>query len=534
MVRTKTGDEIEKPLENIKFSGISWVKNQGFYYSSYKKPDGSELSTKTDHHLLFFHKIGEDQEKDQVVFGDLSSQKFRYLQGSVSEDQRYLTISAADSTSGNLLFIMDLNQQESELLAVTSGMDSDTWLIDSQGDDLYFLTNLDAPNYRLVKTNIANPSSDTWQDIIPESDQVLSVSTGGGFLFAHYMRDAVSQVFHYDHSGKIITEILLPESGTISTPSGKQGDQELFFHFTNYKTSSSIYSYNVKTREISLFRKSKCKFSSDLYETYQVFYHSKDGTKIPMTITHKKDLPLDGHNPTILYGYGGFNISLTPSFSVSNAVWLEMGGVYAVPNIRGGGEYGKDWHKSGTKLQKQNVFDDFIAAGEFLQKNGYTSPEFMALKGGSNGGLLVGAVINQKPELAAVALPAVGVMDMLRYHKFTAGAGWAEDYGNPEESEDMFRYLLAYSPVHNVIENGHYPATLITTADHDDRVVPAHSYKFAAELQSAVSAKFGPTLIRIEKNSGHGAGMSLSRQIQLQTDLMSFALFNMGVTEIKD
>ncbi|CAM3724052.1 prolyl oligopeptidase family serine peptidase [Rheinheimera salexigens] len=531
IIDAETKQQLEPELVDIKFSGISWVGNAGFYYSSYDKPDGSELSAKTDQHKLYYHQLGTAQQQDQVVFGASDGQKHRYVGASVSDDARYLLISASVSTSGNKLFIKDLTQPNSQLVTILDHTDSDTYLLDNDGSTLFLVTNLNAPNKKVVKVDAANPTADHWQDIIAETEHVLSANKGAGYIFAEYMVDAISKVQQYDYSGTLIRDIQLPNLGSVSGFDGKKQDDTLYYSFSNYTTAPTIYSFSATSGKSEVYHQSAAKFASDNFVSEQVFYASKDGTKVPMIISYKKGLKLDGSNPTILYGYGGFNVSLTPGFSVTNAVWMELGGVYAVPNLRGGGEYGKDWHKAGTLMQKQNVFDDFIAAAKYLQQQGYTSAEKLAIRGGSNGGLLVGAVMTQQPELVKVALPAVGVMDMLRYHTFTAGAGWAYDYGTSEQSVDMFNYLQGYSPVHNVKQGVAYPATLVTTADHDDRVVPAHSFKFAAELQ-AKAAGVNPQLIRIETNAGHGAGTPVSKQIEQTADIFSFTLYNMGYTAL--
>jgi prolyl oligopeptidase len=478
---------------------------------------------------LYFHKLGTAQKTDTIIFGD--QEKRRYVGGSVSEDDRYLFISAANSTSGNELYVKDLEKPNSEIIPIVSTFDFDVDVIDNLGSKLYIATNINAPNKRIVCVDASNPSQENWVDFIPETENVLSPSTGAGFIFATYMKDAISLVKQYDYKGTLIREVTLPGIGTASGFNGKTKDAELYFSFTNYTTPATIYSFNPKEGKSSVYKKPIVDFKSENYVSSQVFFASKDGTKIPMIITHKKGLKLDGKNPTILYGYGGFNISLTPSFSIANAVWLEMGGIYAVANMRGGGEYGKKWHDAGTKFQKQNVFDDFIAAAEYLISEKYTSSDFLAIKGGSNGGLLVGAVMTQRPKLMKVALPAVGVLDMLRYHTFTAGAGWAYDYGTAEDSKEMFDYINSYSPVQNVKAGINYPATLVTTGDHDDRVVPAHSFKFAAQLQ-AKQAGANPVLIRIETNAGHGAGKPVSKTIEEASDIQAFTLYNMGFTEL--
>lgn len=518
----------EDTLVDVKFSGISWKGNDGFYYSSYDKPKGSELSAKTDQHKLYYHKLGTAQTSDKVIFGAKASEKNRYVGGYLTEDNKYLLITASISTSGNKLFLKDLTKPNSKLVAVTDNYDSDTYVIDSRGDKLYLVTNLNAPNKKVVTVSAKNPTPDNWKEFIAETDNVLSPSTGAGYFFAEYMVDAVSKVLQYDFDGKLIREVKLPGVGSVGGFGGKTKAKELYFSFTNYNTPTSSYKFNPKEGTYKVYWKPAISFNSNDYESKQVFYNSKDGTKVPMIITYKKGLELNGKNPTILYGYGGFNISLTPSFSIANAVWMEQGGVYAVPNLRGGGEYGKKWHKAGTQMQKQNVFDDFIAAAEYLIANNYTSSDYLAIRGGSNGGLLVGATMTQRPDLMRVALPAVGVLDMLRYHTFTAGAGWAYDYGTAEQSKEMFEYLKGYSPVHNVKKDVAYPATLVTTGDHDDRVVPAHSFKFAAELQDKQKAGSNPVLIRIETNAGHGAGTPVAKTIEQYADIFGFTLFNMG------
>lgn len=516
---------LEDTLTDIKFSGLSWKGNEGFYYSSYDKPTGSELSAMTDQHKLYYHTLGTPQSEDKIVFG--LGQKRRYIGGHVTQDDKYLIITAANSTYGNELYIKDLTNPNSKIVTLVNNFDNDHYVIENDGDKLFIVTDKDAPNRKIVIADAKNPSA-PWVDFIPETENVLSPSTGSGYFFAHYMKDAISQVKQYDYHGNLVREVELPGVGSVGGFGGKKEDTTLYFTFTNYITAGTIYSYEPKEGKTAVYEKSKAKFNSDDYESKQVFYTSKDGTKIPMIISHKKGIQLNGKNPTILYGYGGFNVSLTPGFSIANAVWMENGGIYAVPNLRGGGEYGKQWHVAGTQTQKQNVFDDFIAAGEFLIENGYTSPDYLAIRGGSNGGLLVGACMTQRPDLFKVALPAVGVLDMLRYHTFTAGAGWAYDYGTAGQSKEMFEYLLGYSPVHNIKPGVEYPATLITTADHDDRVVPAHSFKFAAGLQEN---QYGtnPVLIRVDVNAGHGAGKPLSKTIEENADIQSFTLFNMGV-----
>lgn len=534
---TQSKTIIEDTLVDIKFSGMSWYKNEGFYYSSYDKPKGSELSAKTDQHKVYYHKLGTSQKEDQLIFGGTASEKHRYIYGSVTEDDRYLIISPRVSTSGNKLYIKDLTQPNSKLVEIIGNTDSDTYVIENEGSKLFLVTNLNAPNKKIVTVDASNPTPENWVDFIPETKNVLNPSTAGGYFFTEYMVDAVSKVMQYDYDGKLVREVKLPGVGSASGFGSKKEEKELYYSFTNYVTPGSIYKYDIETGTSELFRKPNIDFNPENYESKQVFYNSKDGTKVPMIITHKKGLTLNGKNPTILYGYGGFNVSLTPNFSIANAVWMEQGGIYAVPNLRGGGEYGKAWHDAGTQLKKQNVFDDFIAAAEYLIDQKYTSSDFLAIRGGSNGGLLVGATMTQRPDLMKVALPAVGVLDMLRYHTFTAGAGWAYDYGTAEDNKEMFDYLLGYSPVHNVKEGTQYPATMVTTGDHDDRVVPAHSFKFAAELQAKQTGN-NPVLIRIETDAGHGAGTPVSKTIEQYADIYGFTLYNMGFeilpTEIED
>lgn len=528
----KRNEVLKDTLVDVKFSGISWYKDEGFYYSSYDKPKGSVLSSKTDQHKLFYHKIGTNQSDDLLIYGMAKDQKNRYINASVTDDDRYLIISASISTSGNKLLFKDLVKPDSDFVSIIDNYNSDSYLLDNVGSTFYVVTNLDAPNQKIVSFEADAPDQMNWNDIIPEREHVLNPSSVGGYFFAEYMVDAISRVEQYDYQGNFIRNLKLPGIGSVNGFGGKRSDKIDFYSFTNYKTPPSIFSIDVETGVSKLYWQPKIDFNPNDYESKQVFYNSSDGTKIPMTITHKKGLKLNSKNPTILYGYGGFNISLNPSFSIANAVWLELGGVYAVANIRGGGEYGKKWHNSGTKMQKQNVFDDFISAAEYLIKEKITSNSFLALKGGSNGGLLVGAVMTQRPDLMKVALPAVGVLDMLRYHTFTAGAGWAYDYGTSQDSKEMFEYLLGYSPIHNIKKGNKYPATLITTGDHDDRVVPAHSFKFAAELQEKQSCS-NPTLIRIETDAGHGAGTPVTKTIQQYADIIGFTLFNMGVNELK-
>ncbi|CAH6836045.1 Prolyl endopeptidase [Vibrio chagasii] len=528
VIETETKQQLETEITDAKFTGISWLGNRGFYYSSYDKPDGSELSARTEQHKLYFHELGTEQASDKVIFGESNDEQHRYVSGYTTEDDRYLIILGKESTSGNRLFYIDLKSSEQSLNTLIDHVDSDTYLIDNQGENFILYTNLDAPNGKIVSFD---SGTEQWRDIISEKPQPLDISTGGGYLFAHYMVDVVSKIEQLDYQGNLVREIHLPGLGTASGLGGKKEQTQLYYTFTNYVTPPTIFSFDIESGSSEVYQRSESPFESDKFESKQVFYTSKDGTQVPMLISYKKGLKLDGNNPTMLYAYGGFNVSLTPSFSGTVGSWLELGGVYAVPNLRGGGEYGKAWHKAGTQQQKQNVFDDFIAAAEFLISENYTSSDKLAIRGGSNGGLLVGACMTQRPELFQVALPAVGVLDMLRYHTFTSGEGWAYDYGTSEQNQEMFKYLLGYSPVHNVVRGVDYPATLVTTADHDDRVVPAHSYKFIAELQDKHEGG-APVMIRIDVNAGHGAGMPLSKAIDLTADIYAFTLFNMGVESL--
>ncbi|EJC6857876.1 prolyl oligopeptidase family serine peptidase [Vibrio parahaemolyticus] len=528
VIDTETKEQLEPEIVDAKFTSISWLGSKGFYYSSYDKPQGSELSARTEHHKLYYHELGTPQSEDKVIFGEQGAQIHRYVSGTTTTDDRFLIIAGAESTSGNRLFYIDLQSDSQAIVTLRDTTQGDTYLIDSQDETLLLYTNLEAPNGKVVSYNT---QTEQWADVIAEQEQPLEISKGGGYLFATYMVDVLSKVKQFTYQGEWIRDVELPGEGTAYGLAGKKEETTLYYTFTNYVTPPTIFSFDVESGASTLYQESKAPFDRNEYESKQVFYTSKDGTQVPMIISYKKGISLDGSAPTMLYGYGGFNISLTPMFSGNVANWLELGGIYAVANMRGGGEYGKAWHNAGTQQQKQNVFDDFISAAEYLIENDYTSSERLAIRGGSNGGLLVGACMTQRPELFKVALPAVGVLDMLRYHTFTSGEGWKYDYGTSEQSEAMFRYLLGYSPVHNVKEGVQYPATLVTTADHDDRVVPAHSYKFIAELQDKQQGE-NPVLIRIDVNAGHGAGMPLSKQIDLTTDVYAFTLHNMGIESI--
>jgi prolyl oligopeptidase len=522
VIKTLDKTLVEDTLRDLKFTGIAWKGNDSFYFSTYDKPKGSQLSAKTQNHKLYFHKVGTPRSQDKLIF-----EGRRYIGGYLTEDERFLIVSASISTTGNELYAQDLSKPGSKLVTLVNNCENNHGIIANEGTKLIIETNLNAPNSKVVSTDFSNPTVENWKDLIPETENVLNTSVAGKKIFANYMVDVKTQVKQYDFNGKLEREVKLPGIGTASGFGGKETDQEIYYSFTSFTYPSTIFKYTIASGASTVYERPKVQFNPDDYETKQVFYYSKDSTKIPMFIVYKKGIELDGKNPTWLYAYGGFGISLTPSFSTSRIVWLENGGIYAQPNLRGGGEYGEKWHLAGTKMNKQNVFDDFIAAGEYLIKEKYTSSQYLAISGGSNGGLLVGATMAQRPDLAKVAFPAVGVMDMLRYHKFTAGAGWAYDYGTPEDSKEMFEYLRKYSPVHALKSGTNYPATLVTTADHDDRVVPAHSYKFAATLQESQTGN-NPVLIRIDVNSAHGSS-NLSKAIDLIADQYSFAWYNMGV-----
>jgi prolyl oligopeptidase len=514
-------------MSDLKFSSIAWKGNEGFYYSTYDKPQGSQLSAKTEHHKLMYHRLGTEQRSDDLIFGGEATPR-RYVGAAVTEDQNFLIITAANATYGNELYIQNITNTKAPISPIVTGFEHEQDVIWSRDGKLFIFTNQNAPNKKLVMVDAGAPGVSNWKDVIPETEFPLTVSTAGGKFFAQYLQDAVSKVYQYSPAGVREREIKLPGLGTAGGFSGKQEETDLYYSYTSYVYPPTIFHYDIKSGKTDVFKKPNVKFDPTKYESKQVFYTSADGTKVPMIITRKKGLPMDGTGPTMLYGYGGFSISLSPSFSVSNLAFIEAGGTYAVANLRGGGEYGDKWHNAGTKQQKQNVFNDFIAAGEYLIREKYTSKDRLAISGGSNGGLLVGACMTQRPDLFRVAFPAVGVLDMLRYHKFTAGAGWAYDYGTADDDKAMFDYLYKYSPVHNVKKGTCYPATMVMTGDHDDRVVPAHSFKFASELQAAQSCA-NPVLIRVETKAGHGAGKPTTMLIDEQTDKWTFLFWNMGL-----
>lgn len=523
--KQKTGEEINW----VKFTGFSWKGDEGFYYSRYPEPAaGDKLKGKNESPIVYYHKIGTAQTSDELIYEDKEHPQ-RFAGVSLTEDERFLILSTSEGTSGGEIWYKDLkNPSQKNFELLIPGFATEPTVVDNKDDKLLVLTNEGAPNYKLVLIDPKNKAKDDWKEVIAEMDEVLQgVSTGGGFLFASYLKDASTKVYQHDYIGKKIRSIEFPGIGSAGGFGGKKKDKEFFYTFTSFNYPPTIFRYDIATGKSTLFRKTETKFVPEDYETKQLFFTSKDGTKVPMFVSYKKGLQLDGNNPLLLYGYGGFNIPLTPGFSISNAFFMEQGGVYAQVNLRGGSEYGEDWHKAGMLEKKQNVFDDFIGAAEFLIKEKYTNNQKIAIRGGSNGGLLVGAAMTQRPDLFKVAIPQVGVMDMLRYHKFTIGYAWAVEYGSSDNKED-FEYLYKYSPLHNLKPGVSYPATLITTADHDDRVVPAHSFKYAAALQE-VQAGTNPALIRIESKAGHGAGKPISKQIEEAADIWSFTMYNLGI-----
>ncbi|HAH57272.1 MAG: prolyl oligopeptidase family serine peptidase [Lentimicrobium sp.] len=527
VMETATGKQLTDQLEWVKFSTIAW-RGDGFYYSRYDKPSGgSELSVKNEFQKVYYHKVGNPQSADELIYEN-PNYPLRNYGALTTLDEQFVILVENESTSGNALYVKDLKTPARGFVKLVDGFRYDYTVVHNNSHKFMLLTNSGAERYQLVEVDATNPAPANWKTIIPETENVLSsVEVAGGKLVAQYMVDAHSEMKVFDMDGKLLQTLSLPGPGTIAGFNGNEDEDLAFYSFTSFLEPSTVFTYDLKTNTSEVLYKSALDFDASLYISEQVFYTSKDGTRIPMFIVHRKDIKKDGTNPVYLYGYGGFNISLTPSFSVSRLLFLEQGGVVAIANLRGGGEYGDAWHRAGTKLQKQNVFDDFIAAAEYLIENKYTKPEKIAIAGGSNGGLLVGACMTQRPDLFGVALPAVGVMDMLRFHKFTIGWAWTDDYGSSEDSV-QYRYLKAYSPLHNLKEGSCYPATLITTADHDDRVVPAHSFKFAAALQKAQSCN-NPTLIRIETNAGHGAGKPVSKLIEEATDIWSFTMYNLGM-----
>jgi prolyl oligopeptidase len=523
VIEIATKKRLSDELKWVKFSGANWYKD-GFFYSRYPAPnDGLELSAKNEYHAVYYHKLGDDQSKDVRIFGNEENPLIYHFTG-ITESKDFLILYASTGTDGFETYYKDL-KNDGPITKLTSGFKNKSSVVDNVGNHLLVMTDIDAPKYRLVDVDLDNPDQSDWKDVIPETEHLLqSVSTGANKLWANYLQDVTTRIYRYDTDGNNKMEIKLPGLGSAGGFGGKKDDDHFFYSFSSFTIPNTIYKYDVDTDVSEPFFKADLKFNPDDFVEKQVFYTSKDGTKVPMFIVHKKGLELDGNNPTYLYAYGGFNVNLTPSFSTSRIILLENGGVFAMPNLRGGGEYGEEWHKAGMLHNKQNVFDDFIAAAEYLIDEKYTSSEKLAISGGSNGGLLVGAVMTQRPELYAATFPAVGVMDMLRYHKFTVGWGWVPEYGSSEDPEH-FENLLSYSPLHNLKEGVEYPATMITTADHDDRVVPAHSFKFGAKLQE-VHKGDNPVLLRIAVDAGHGAGKPTSKIIEEQADKWSFFFYN--------
>ncbi len=529
VMNIETGEILTDHINWVKFSGISW-KGEGFFYSSYDAPqEGDELSGQNRFHKVYYHILGTPQKQDLLIFEDKEN-PLRNFYGYLTEDERFLIVAETESTSGNALYAAKLHElTDIKFTKVAEGFDYDYQIIDNINDELLMLTNHEAPNQKLVLTLYNNDDPANWKVLIPEKETVLNnASLVGELLFTQYLKDASSKAYFYNLDGSFVRELELPAIGTLSGFNGEKNKNTAYYGFTSFTFPSSVYKYDVTTGVSEVMHKSEVDFEPENYVTNQVFYESKDGTKIPMFIVHKKGIKMDGDNPTMLYAYGGFNISLTPSFSISRSVFIEQDGIYVMANLRGGGEYGEKWHEAGTLLQKQNVFDDFIYAAKYLIKNKYTSSDKLAIIGGSNGGLLVGACMTQQPDLFKVAIPIVGVMDMLRYHNFTIGWAWAADYGRSDDNEEMFKYLHGYSPLHNIKKGVDYPATLAITADHDDRVVPAHTFKFMASLQEANGGK-NPVLVRIETKAGHGAGKPTDKQISEAADMYSFIMYNLGV-----
>lgn len=528
VLEIETGEPLDDYISWVKFSTISW-KGNGFYYSAYEKPEiGEEYSGINEYHKVYYHKLGTDQSEDKLVFEN-KKYPLRNYYAQVTRDEHYLIIYETESTSGNALYCKDLQKPGSDFVQITEGFDYEYNVIDNINNRLFVRTNHGAHKWKLISIDPENPKEENWKNVLDEQAEVLqTVNIAGNRIIAEYMKDAYSKANIYDLQGNFIDEMDLPGIGSLSAISGKKNGDYAFYGFTSFTFPSTVYLYDIKNNKSEIYKQSEIDFNPEEYTTEQIFFESKDGTKVPMFLVHKKGLELDGNNPTILYGYGGFNVSLTPTFSISRLLFIEQGGLYVVCNLRGGGEYGEEWHKAGILMQKQNVYDDFIAAAEYLIGHEYTRPERIAVIGGSNGGLLVGACMTQRPDLFGVAVPMVGVLDMLRYHKFTIGWAWASDYGTSEDSKEMFEYLYNYSPIHNIKEGVEYPATFVTTADHDDRVVPAHSFKFIATLQEKGGGD-NPYLIRIETRAGHGGGKPTSKIIDEITDVYSFIFYNMGI-----
>lgn len=529
LMDVKTKAKLDDQLNWLKFTGYSWKGDEGFYYTRYPEPQqGDKLKGKNESPRIYYHKLGTPQSSDELIFEDKEHPQ-RFAGVGLTEDERFLILSTSEGTSGAEIWYRDLKDPaQKEFKLLIPGFKTEPNVVDNIESKLLVLTNDGAPNYKLVLIDPKDPAKANWKEVIPEKKEVLqNVSTGGGSLFASYLKDASTRVYQHDYTGKLVRTIQLPGIGSAGGFGGKKKDKEFFYTFTSFNYPPTIFRYDIVSGKSTLFRKTETKFNPALFETKQVFFTSKDGTKVPMFVTYKKGMKLDGNNPVLLYGYGGFNIPMTPGFSISNAFFMEQGGIYAQVNLRGGSEYGEDWHKAGMLEKKQNVFDDFISAAEYLIKEKYTNSKKIAIRGGSNGGLLVGAAMTQRPELFRAAIPQVGVMDMLRYHKFTIGYAWAVEYGSSDNKEH-FEFLRKYSPLHNLRDGVNYPATIVTTADHDDRVVPAHSFKFAARLQAANGGS-NPAIIRIESKAGHGAGKPTSKIIEEAADIWSFTMYNLGM-----
>lgn len=522
---TATGQLLDDHIEWAKFTGAAW-QGDGFYYSAYDAPvKGKEFSNVNENHKVYYHKIGTPQTEDKLIYQNPAYPK-RFYYTSTSEDERILFVYESGAGRGNNLFIKDLKKANAPFIQLTTDFDYQYSPIEVIDNNVYIFTNYGAPKNRIMVADINNPKLENWKELIPEMESVLSsAEVIGGKLFLTYDKDASNHAYVYSQKGEHMHEIKLPSLGSVGF-SGTKDDKECFFVFTSFTTPGTIYKYDMDKNSYELYRAPKVEFNSDDFVTEQAFFPSKDGIMIPMFLTYKKDLERNGNNPVFLYGYGGFGISLNPGFTTSRIPFLENGGIYAQVNLRGGSEYGEEWHIAGTKMQKQNVFNDFISAAEYLINNKYTNPDKIAIVGGSNGGLLVGACMTQRPDLFKVAIPQVGVMDMLRYHKFTIGWNWASDYGTSEDSQEMFEYLKGYSPLHNLKPGTKYPATMVTTADHDDRVVPAHSFKFAATLQECNDGT-NPTIIRIDSKAGHGAGKPMAKVLEEQADIYGFIMYNL-------
>jgi len=532
-----TGEDTADVINWVKFSGFSWTNDSGgFFYSRYPEPrrEGNQVFSDLSNQKIYYHRLGTPQSADVLVYERPDEPKWN-INGRVTEDGRYLLIVVNQGTDPrNRLYYLDLQDPkkpvvQGEVVRLIDVLEADYTVIGNDGSTLFVLTDLDAPRRKLISIDLQNPARANWRTLVPESKDVIdSASYVGGKFVVNYMQDAKSVLALFAKDGSSLGTIALPGIGTVASVSGREDESELFFNFTSYTYPTTNFRADLATGKVEVFQAPKVAFDPAIYETKQVFYTSKDGTRVPMFITHRKGIKLDGSHPTLLYAYGGFNISMQPAFSATNLAWLELGGIYAVANLRGGGEYGREWHLAGTKLQKQNVFDDFIAAGDYLVAQKYTSNDKLAIFGGSNGGLLIGAVVNQRPDLAKVAFPAVGVMDMTRFQKFTIGWAWASDYGSVDDGPEMAAYLKGYSPIHNVKPGVRYPAVMVTTADHDDRVHPGHSFKYAAALQAANPTNELPLFIRIETNAGHGAGKPVSKIIEEAADRFAFALHFIG------